>query len=228
MIILPSRRSDGRTKLLLHCSHDLADKSSRQHGTLSLSGTADYSTDQSKWGPGSLASVATNDQAYFADHADWDIPSSGHWMVECWFRTASVMYGINSFLRQNVDGDNYWRFGRTVGTHENALLFYYTVATVPVTAMSANVITANTWHHALAVRTAAGVWGLYYNGTQVGYTATDLTPSNFAAQLDVNLLSGTHDVWTNDIRIAHANFYNANPVGGLTDTIKPPTGRLRW
>ena len=159
----------------------------------------------SKWGSGSLAFDAANDNIQIADSADWDIcaSSSSNWTIDFWVKHTDHV-DDEKYIAQREGAGNYWYINHTHG----AGLRFYLLGDVTIDTGQAGEITDTDWHH-VAMCKVGEEYGVYLDGTQVSHTSTADTDT-FAGTLYLGQSGGGGDWFTgnlDDVRII-----NSKPV----------------
>jgi hypothetical protein len=168
-------RYNSNTKLLLHMdgtngSTVIADTSTDPKGTATVSGGAQISTTQSKFGGAALSVNGTTGYIQYPDSPDWDFP--GDFTVEAWvYSTARAPTGYVSAIASH-SGTNYW----LLFIDENGSAgISATQGGTNVGAGGPSTVPLNTWTHIAFVR-SGGMGRIYING--VGGTAVTIPASD--------------------------------------------------
>ena len=226
---LPSEpfSSDGSTNLLLHfdsfsACKGIEDVSGREH-VITQSGDAVLSAAQKKFGTGSCYFDGTGDYLTAPDSADFDVcaSASDNWTVDFWVRMTDHS-GTENFIAHGANSSNSWFIYHVDGT---GLIFKCTDSGPAVIETgSGGEITDSDWHH-IALCKVADEYGVYKDGTQVGYvqdsSIADQTGSLYIG-VDASA-SNPFDGYIDEVRIQHSNAFSASPNSGKTDTITTPT-----
>lgn len=207
---------------MLHCngtdgSTDFPDVSDSNH-TINVTATAEVDTAEKKWGTG--AALFDGDSGYFSidDSVDWDI--STNFIID--FQVKHTDHaGFEYYLIQIEDTNNFWQFGHG---DANGLIFQIKSGGSYIVDMPYGGEIADTnWHH-IALCKVGNEYGIYNDGSQVSYLS-DADMDAFVASLYIGSsgASGYFDGHLDEIRIHHANYFNASPQANLSDTIIVPT-----
>lgn len=187
--------NDSRTLALLHgngadASPTFTDSSSYGR-TVSVFGSAQIDTAQSKFGGASMLFNGTTDYATMPDSTDWLQTDSFTW--ECWFRASSVTGG-RAILSQTT----------TDGSHENAIYIYngtlhwayYETGAYRWDLTTPGLVT-NTWYHMAAVKNGNNQI-LYLDGTAVASASSSFTMLDISSPLYIGQLGVTvaHYYWS--------------------------------
>jgi len=179
------------TKLLLSMKNGQAIDSTAQNN-LTLAGTAKTSTAQYKFGTASLLLDGNSDYAKTSGYVG---SITGGKTIECWVYAASISSKMciwewyeddNNLLRLFFEGGN----GNVLSLDQR------NGGSTIVGLTGATTLSATTWYHLAATRTAAGAWKVYINGT----ADTDLSGSESGTTLDIRdipLYLGV-DFWATD------------------------------
>jgi hypothetical protein len=221
---------DEDTKLMLHFngvdgSFEILDDGNTGH-IITQNATAQLKTDQKKWGSSSVWFDGNSDYLSIPDSADWDVVASDsdNWTIECWVRWNSHPGGgqIMTLIDQFANASNYWQ----LKYKDNTLRWEVQVGgTGIIDTGYVGSITDSDWHH-VAMCKVADEYGLYVDGTQIGYTQ-DSSTNNFSGSLYIGQRGdggNWFDGYMDEIRIIHSNIFSASPNSGKTDTISVPTG----
>lgn len=222
---------DANTKLMLHmngtdASTTFIDNSPSPH-TVVANGNAQIDTAEKKFGTGSLLLDNNGDYLSIADSNDWDIFGSNldDWTVDFQVKHNSLG-SVDYYIEQSEASSNRWYMYHVAGS---GLGFAVTSSSSNIIIINsvASAISDSNWHHVALIK-VANKYAVYLDGIQTGYTQDNDTDT-FSAPLKIgiteNAAPGTFDMdgWIDEFRIQHSNYFNANPVIGLTDTITVPT-----
>jgi len=218
---------DSNTKLMLHCNGDdesttFVDDSPSEH-VVTAHGTAQLDTSVKKFGSASGSFDGDSDYLTIPDSDDWNIFNStlDDWTIDLWVKFGSLDSNNHIFLSQRVDNDNRWLFFHDL----NGIRFYYKQTTTLELNIykASNAISDTNWHHICFIKKGTAC-GLYQDGTQIAYGTISGT-INLGANLYIgdDSLGRYFDGYKDEIRIQNSNYFSANPVVGLTDTIVVPT-----
>lgn len=222
---------DSDTKLMLHCngtdeSTSFPDDSDSNH-TVTANGTAQVDTAIKKWGTGSLMLDGNSDYLQLPDSSDWDIFASNadNWTIDFWVKHADHS-GIEFYITQFVNSSNRWYIYHYDDGGNGGFVFELQVSGSLIQIVASNTeITDSNWHH-IALCKVADEYGIYKDGTQIGYTQ-DSSTANLTADLYIGAMGGS-DFYFNghmdEIRIQHSNIFSASPNSTPDDTISVPTG----
>lgn len=218
---------DEEVKLLLHLNGTesqvtTVDSSASGH-LVQVFGNAKLTTLDKKFGSASLLLDGAGDYLKIPDSTDFDIAASAteNWTVDLWVRH-DVLTLEEWYFCQFEDNNN--RIGLFKLTN-NRLAFQVTQGAALVEVLTPiGTMTTTGWHH-IAMCKVGSDYGIYLDGTQVGYTNSTNTRT-FAADLFIGqkgnnsrYMSGKMD----EFRIQKRNNFSAAPNVGLTDTIVVPT-----
>jgi len=160
------------------------------------------------------------DFIYYADHADWNI--TANFTIDCWVYPTNLYGNEQDIVAQRGGSqDKFWQLCIAA----NAPKFYHTSAG----AITSNVnISEDEWTHICGVRVYSGghyYWGVYVNGKQTGYLASDNALSDMNEALRIGTFNSYQNFyWGNidELHINAANVFHALPNEGLTDHITIP------
>ena len=168
----------------------------------------------------SLLLDGSNDYATSPDSADWDIVASNadNWTVDFYVRL-DTHAGTTGLMGQGSDSSNRWAI-RNV--HNSGLTFLVRVGTSEVINTGfGGEITDSDWHW-IALCKVGPEYAIYKDGNQVNYT-NDTSTANFTGLLNIGRTYGPSYYYTDgnmdEVRIWHANVFDAAPNSGKTDTI---------
>ena len=179
------------TKLLLNMSNGQAIDSAAQNN-LTLYGTAKTSTAQKKFGTASLLLDGNSDYAKTSGYVG---SITGGKTIECWVYAASISSKM-CIWEWYEDDNNLLRLFFEGGNGNVLRLDQRNGGSTIVGTTGATTLSATTWYHLAATRTAAGAWKVYINGT----ADTDLSGSESGTTLDITdipLYLGI-DFWNTD------------------------------
>lgn len=218
---------DANTKLMLHLNNDVVDATSRH--TVSNNNVT-FST-SSKFG--SHCGVFNGSTSYLTvpNSVDFDLfdSTSKTFTLDLWLYMAASD-GNADIIGQldGVPGNSDWWDLYVVSFSgykrcyfkQNDTVYGQQINLVPTAQLS-----EDAWHH-IAVISVNGVYGFYFDGTQVAYDSGISNPVTYDSDLligtgiqVVRYFSGCLD----ELRLQYSNYFNANPNSGLTDTISIPT-----
>jgi len=219
---------DSYTKLMLH--FDDADTatstsdSSQSNHTITFNGTAQVSSDQKKFGRGSLLLDGDSDDLTLSNSSDWDVlaSTSDDWTVEAWVYTSTS--GYQRIFSQYADGSNRW------GLYLNDLYPGFNSVdggSTEILMSSASPIESNTWTHIAMIKVGTAL-GIYANGEQVAWydNSSTLYTSDFTGTLYIGQMGNAGQYfggWIDEMRIINSNPFNASPNSGMTNTVTVPT-----
>lgn len=198
-----SAGQDAYTTLLLHgdgadATTTFLDSAAIPH-SVSAGGSVQVDTAQSVFGGASILFNGASDYLSLADNDDWDF-GTGDFTIDFRVRFASI--GATHTLLSNYAGSSSgWAVQlRDTGTTLN---FSWGDALLVTRSWSPS---TNTWYHVAIIR-AAGVIGLYVNGTLLGATASVSTSlSGSSAALNIGRLPTLglqyFAGWMDEIRIS--------------------------
>lgn len=216
-------------KLLLHFDGNDGEQTtidSTGNHSISFVATAQLDTAQKKWGTASLLLDGNSDYVYSADSPDWDIfgDNTQEYTLDFFVKFNDYINPNYLFLHAD-DEDNRWFF-----YHIDTIGFYFGLESgnTRYVVLSGGAITDNDWHHVAICKKYTGtatLWGLYVDGVQIDYDSSGVTDT-FSGNLYIGYYQLTNDYylngWLDEIRIQKSNYFGANPVVGLTDTITVP------
>ena len=163
--------NDANTLLLLHMDGTTTstyfddDNGLRAPIGLRGTGSAALSTTQSKFGGSSLRTVSANETKIAFDNAALNAIGTGDFTIEFWTRLDAVNQTTKIFVFTN-EGNA----GRRGIQLNNQTVLYTTDGNTRIT--TANVLSANTWHHIAVVRVGSTT-RVYVDGTDRGNYASD-------------------------------------------------------
>ena len=194
------------------------------HGNATETADVNVDTTDKKWGAASADFDGDSGDLTYADSADWDLVASStdSWTIDFWVKHDDHA-GTEYYIDQFEDANNAWRIYHD---HGNGLYFNVRSGGVSIIDISdVGEIADTNWHH-LALCKIADEYGLYKDGTQVGYTQDNST-DNFTGGLYLGergtTAGGWYDGSIDELRIMKGNPFGAAPDNGLTDTITVPT-----
>lgn len=219
------------TKLMLHfwgldgakCFHDASDSN---HCFFPVD-HAQIDTAIKKWSTGSLKLDGSNDCITSPDSPDWNVVASNldDWTIDFQAYHEAVDEDA-TYITQVQHANDRWVF--TYGAAVDVgVKFIALVDGTPIINLDigGRLAAATTFYH-IALCKVADKYGLYVDGDQLGYVQ-DNSEANFTGPLyvgDDSYASGQE--WrghADELRIHNANYFQAAPNIGLTDTITPPT-----
>ena len=156
------------TKLLLNMADGQAIDSAAQNN-LTLYGTAKTSTAQKKFGTASLLLDGNSDYAKTSGYVG---SITGGKTIECWVYAASISSKM-CIWEWYEDDNNLLRLFFEGGNGNVLRLDQRNGGSTIVGTTGATTLSATTWYHLAATRTAAGAWKVYITGT----AAPDLSGS---------------------------------------------------
>jgi len=217
---------DSNTKLLLHCdgtdgSTTFTDSKLISPHTVTANGTAQIDTAIKKFGTGAGMFDGNSDYLTIPDSTDWDIFANGtdDWTLDFWIKHSTN--GLNEqYINQYTDNSNRW------------IIQYDTTPAISCKLriggsgndLSSGAITlGQTWHHIAMIKIGAN-WGIYIDGTQLGYTLlTNFGTLSHSVEIGRALATNYFEGHMDEIRIQKSNYFSASPNSGKTDTITVPT-----
>lgn len=213
--------------LLLHCdgtdeSATFTDSGGTGH-TVTRQGTAQIDTAQSKFGGASGLFDGNSDYLTIPDHANWDLIGSAtdNWTIDFWVKHTDHS-GVEMYISQYEDSSNYWMLYHADTTDHGIRFRAETGGADVIDTGFVGEITDTDWHHIALIKIAAE-YGIYKDGTQIGYVSDNSTDT-YTASLYIGNAGGAYfDGWMDEIRIVKANVFKAVPVVGKTDTITVPS-----
>jgi len=207
------------TKLLLHFdgtdeATSTTDDSSSGH-SVTFAGTAQLDTAEEYFGSSSLLLNGNSDYVYCDDSADWD-----------WTDTNKTLHlfvkhddhaGTEVYIMQYEDDDNFWRLRHIDGT---GIHFAISTANSSVVDFYGSEITDTNWHH-VALCKVGDEYGIYLDGTQVGYV-NDNSIDTFTGELLIGAWGGAtasyFDGWIDEVHFINTNYFSADPGSVDSDT----------
>jgi len=221
-------------KLLLHLNGSdgattTTDSSPSGH-SVTFGGDAQLDTAQQKFGTTSCLFDGADDALKLADHADFDIFASNadNWTVDFFVKHAVAPVGATELyigqMESTVAFSNAWYLVNFSNSSEIILRVSDGITNKIEIRTPGVYITDTNWHH-IALIKIADEYGLYLDGTQIGYTQ-DSDTQTYAGPLWIGLRGNdAYDFngWMDEIRIAQQNVFTASPNVGKTDTIVVPT-----
>jgi len=216
------------TKLLLNFNGtdgatSSTDESDFNH-ILTFVGDAQLDTAQQKFGTASLLLDGTGDYVTVPDSTDWNIfeNTTDNWTID-FFVKHTDHSGNEMYLAQGSDGNNNWRIQHSDGNGVR-LLVTSSASSIIFTPYGGEITDTN-WHHIALVK-VGDEYGIYVDGTQVGYVQ-DTSTATFTGDLHIgsNETGGSNfDGWIDGLRIYKGNPFSASPNSTPNDTITVPTG----
>jgi len=214
-LLLNFEGSDGDT--------DTFDDSITGH-SITFGGSAELDTAAYKFGSSSL--LLDGADSYLKindDETSFNICENSveDWTIDIFIKHTDHA-GTEVYLSQYEDGDNGWMLYHVHGSGLRFIVNSETVAVVSIAV--ATEIEDTSWHH-LAVIKKGNKWGLYLDGTQIGYdegAGTDI----FAGHLYIGQQGDSSDWFDGNIdhvRIIKSNIFSADPNSTPDDTITVPT-----
>jgi hypothetical protein len=179
----------------------------------------------SKWGNSAMFFDGTDDYAYYADDAAWDIGSSTNFTISIWVKHDSHV-GVDRYVEQYEDGNNRWAFHHTHATGIGFLIDGDAHSGGTYSADGGEITDTN-WHHVAAIKVGTDL-GVYLDGAQTGYVSYTESDT-FAGALNIGAYAGLSEFfpgYMDDLYISKTNYFSAAPDAGLTDTITVPTDTL--
>lgn len=219
--------NDANTTLLIHgdgtnASTTFTDDNFSHRRAVSVSGDAQISTAQSKFGTASALFDGTGDRLSITGN---DLAfGTGNFTVEMWFRMASVQ--TNPTLIDWRPGSNGAYIALSLDAGKPYLYVNSAVRIISSTALSANV-----WYH-LALSRSGTETKLFVDGTQVGSTYTDNTNyiGTTATIGELNAAWGLTGYgfsgWIDEIRISNSARYTTAFTPSTT-AFEPDTNTLQ-
>jgi hypothetical protein len=216
---------DVNTALLLHFDTDPIVDSGLTGHTVTNVNNAELT--YSKFGEGSSYFDGVGDYLTMPDSPDWDIfaTNTEEWTVDFWVRLEKLV-GDNVLISQRVDSNNRWNIQYTTNAGTGFRFLVRSGGTTIINSTANGEISDTDWHHISFIK-KADEYAFYLDGVQVLYVQNAAT-ANFAAPLFIggeSSLSASAFTKGNieELRFQKSNYFNANPVVGLTDTIVVPT-----
>jgi len=164
------------TNFLLNMADGQAIDSAAQNN-LTLYGTAKTSTAQYKFGTASLLLDGNSDYAKTSGYVG---SITGGKTIECWVYAASISSKM-CIWEWYEDDNNLLRLFFEGGNGNVLRLDQRNGGSTIVGTTGATTLSATTWYHLAATRTASGAWKVYINGT----ADTDLSGSESGTTLDI-------------------------------------------
>lgn len=199
------------------------DESNSNH-SITFNGNAQIDTADFKFGTASLLLDGTGDYLSIADSSDWDLIASNtdNWTIDFWVKHTDHA-GVECYISQVEDGNNQWSLYHSDG---NGIGFFaYTGGVKIIDIPFGGEITDTNWHH-IALIKIGDEYGIYKDGTQVGYVQ-DSDIDTYSAPLHIGFQNDgsgwTFDGWMDSFRIINSNPFNASPNSTPDDTITIPT-----
>jgi|GEM_PF-2415549 len=220
--------NDANTKLLLHCegtdgSTVFTDDAVGGGHTVTANGDAQIDTAAYKWGSSSGFIDGDGDYLTIPDSANWDIfaSNSDSWTIDLWVKHTDHT-GDEMYITHYENGQNKWHLKHIDGS---GLQLIVKVSNINVIFLAGvGEITDTDWHH-VAIIKVADEYGIYKDGTQVGYLQ-DSDTANFTGLLYIGQRGDSNEYFAghlDEIRVQHSNYFSASPNASLTDTIVVPT-----
>ena len=213
---------------LLHCngadtSTTFTDTGSNPQ-TFTANGNAQVDTAASKFGGGSALFDGSGDDLTAADNSNWDImdSTSNDMTLDFWVKFAAST-GDDTMIAQYEDGSNRWTLRRQGGAETPQFFMVSGGSTVFNITGASNDLNNTDWNHLAFIR-VGGLYGLYVNGTQTGYSA-DTSVDTFAGTLfigDGGASAQSLDGWMDEISFYQGNPFGASPNSTPDDTITVP------
>lgn len=218
---------NSNTKLLLHCngsdgSTTFTDESDSNH-TVTAVATAQIDTAVKKFGSGSLWLDGNSDYLSIPDSTDWDIfaSTSDDWTIDFWVKL-NLVGSFDCFFSQASDTSNRFSIEHRIGY---GIYIYGVIGGTPfLSGVATGEIADSNWHHIAVVKKANEI-GIYKDGNQIRYETFSIT-ATFSSDINIGrhaALGRYVDGQMDEFRIQKSNYFGANPVSGLTDTITAPT-----
>ena len=218
-------------KLLLHLNGEdgatsTTDSSGSAHSPIAFHGDAQLDAEFHKWGTSALLLDGYKDYLSVNDSDDWDLCASAldDWTIDFFVRHSNHN-GYECYVSQYENAQRFWEFyhGNTLGLR---LYVVYDDGFIDTGWFASGEITDSDWHHVALVKNA-DIWGIYLDGTQVGYFQDNSTVT-FAGSLYVGskgagATAHFFDGHIDEMRIIKSNSFGASPNAGLTDEIDIPT-----
>jgi len=181
-------------------------------------GSAQIDTAQKQFGTASGLFNGTTDYITTPDSPDWRLDAgtvTGPWTIDFWLRynVDPGPAGISGIIQQYQANTDFWGFFLT----SNVLRFIcYSGGVAIITVDKAFDPAASTWYHIALVKTDAGDYMTFVNGTQIGTTVNDnlhVMP-DFAGVLQVGKI----------INSAGTSYF----LNGWVDEVRVSKGIARW
>jgi hypothetical protein len=198
----------------------------------SFAATAQLDTATKKWGDSSLLLDGNSDYVLVpADSTSVRCLNpfgslSDNWTIDYWMYVNSVADSAIMETNNNVV-ETY--FAHHLLTGPTQLRFYLRLAgtgSVGDFDMGSGVIGTGTWFHIAVIKIGATIGG-YIDGTQLAFSTLTAAVNTSNKPLYIGARATLTDRYFNgsldEFRIQKGNYFNANPVVGLTDTITVPT-----
>ena len=210
---------DAYTKLMLHCngvdgSTSFPDDSGEGQ-TVSVVGTAEVDTAQSKFGGASLICDGSGASLSVTDFSELDL-GTNDFTFDFWVRFASLA-GVPSFFTRETNGTSYFYLALE-GSGTN-LRFRDFVSGEIVDIQRTVSLSIDTWYH-IAVTRSGNDFRIFLNGVQQGATYT--SSNSLTARTD-NLLIGAFPLanyklngWIDEFRFSYG-------IARWTSNFTPPT-----
>lgn len=218
---------DANTKMLLHFNEPDGTtgidniKDTTENHIITAVNTAQTDDGVTKF-DNTLLLDGNSDYLTILDSPDWDIVASA---VDDWTLDLQVKHtdhaGFEPYLTQREGSSDRWIFYNQDGV---GMQFY--ARTTPddkfITLVGAE-ITDTDWHHIALIKIGQN-YGIYVDGIQTAY-GLGISTDTYSAPLIVGWdgASSYFDGNMDEIRFQKSNYFGANPVVGLTDTITVPT-----
>jgi len=217
---------DSNTQLLLHFDGDdeattTTDENCDGSGAhvVTFVSAAELDTAIKKFGSASLLLPGTGDWLTIPDSADWDlVGSTADYTVDMWVYPNSLG-GEDSIAVHEEGGLNFWSLRYKGG----GLSFRAFNETLLVDIGAGGVLTLNVWAHVALIKKVSE-YGIYLDGTQVGYTS-DSDTDTYAGLFKIGTRGGG-DEWDgqmDEYRVQKSNYFSASPNSTPDDTITVPT-----
>lgn len=193
-----------------------------RHGTITFNGSAELDTAEKVFGLSSLLLDGVDSSLSIANSDDWAIveDSDKNWTIELRVKHADHA-GTEVYISQYEDSNNYWMLYHVHGSGIRFIVVSEGLTEVDTT--FAGEITDTSWHHVVLTK-VDGVWGVYLDETQIGFSSAT-AEDTFAGLLYIGSLATSYYFNGNidNVRIDKADMFGASPVVGLTDIIDSPT-----
>jgi len=185
---------DSKVVLMVHCNGvdetvTFVDASTYAH-SIDADGDAQKDTAQYKFGSSSLLLDGTLDHLNVASHAKFSFAAT-NFTARFWIRYSSTV-GIQSFMGQYVDAENYWHVFKDAAQKLSMIFETGNVVKGSYIMTGASGLNVNTWHHFEFSRNDSGAL-IFIDGTSQGLTETVAFDSNNVGNIESPLFIGDLD-----------------------------------